>query len=120
MFVVKPFREEFEILLDQYGRAAVFASLMSWCENNGVDFVFGLVRNQRLRKIIGAQMHEAIFQHFVAKEAAVKYHGLVNIPDRQCNVIHTCSTEEPSLPASLWYPRRTEHQERIAPSNPIQ
>jgi len=33
--------------------------LMSWCENNQVDFVFGLARNQRLRKIIGAQMHEA-------------------------------------------------------------
>ncbi len=36
--------------------------LMSWCENNGVDFVFGLARNQRLRKIIGAQMHEATRQ----------------------------------------------------------
>jgi hypothetical protein len=36
--------------------------LMSWCENNGVDFVFGLARNQRLRKIIGAQMHEATQQ----------------------------------------------------------
>jgi Transposase DDE domain group 1 len=35
---------------------------MSWCENNGVDFVFGLARNQRLRKIIGAQMHEATQQ----------------------------------------------------------
>jgi Transposase DDE domain group 1 len=33
--------------------------LMSWCENNGVDFVFGLARNQRLRKIIGAEMHQA-------------------------------------------------------------
>ncbi len=33
--------------------------LMSWCEGNRVDFVFGLARNQRLRKIIGAQMHEA-------------------------------------------------------------
>jgi hypothetical protein len=33
--------------------------LMSWCENNGVDFVFGMARNQRLRKIIGGQMHEA-------------------------------------------------------------
>jgi hypothetical protein len=33
--------------------------LMSWCESNGVDFVFGLARNQRLRKIIGAEMHEA-------------------------------------------------------------
>jgi hypothetical protein len=33
--------------------------LMSWCEANGVDFVFGLARNQKLRKIIGAQMHAA-------------------------------------------------------------
>jgi hypothetical protein len=37
--------------------------LMSWCENNPVDFVFGLARNQRLRKIIGAQMHAAT-QHW--------------------------------------------------------
>jgi len=36
--------------------------LMSWCENNRVDFVFGLARNQRLRKIIGAQMYEATQQ----------------------------------------------------------
>jgi hypothetical protein len=36
--------------------------LMSWCENNGVDFVFGLARNLRLRKIIGAQMYEATQQ----------------------------------------------------------
>jgi hypothetical protein len=36
--------------------------LMNWCENNRVDFVFGLARNQRLRKIIGAQMHEATQQ----------------------------------------------------------
>jgi Transposase DDE domain group 1 len=36
--------------------------LMSWCENHDVHFVFGLARNQRLRKIIGAQMHEATQQ----------------------------------------------------------
>src|ERR1700687_105519 len=36
--------------------------LMSWCENHGVEFVFGLARNQRLRKIIGAQMHAATQQ----------------------------------------------------------
>jgi hypothetical protein len=36
--------------------------LMSWCESNGVQFVFGMARNQRLRKIIGAQMHEATEQ----------------------------------------------------------
>src|SRR6266436_6226605 len=36
--------------------------LMSWCEGNGVEFVFGLARNQRLRRIIGQQMHEAAVQ----------------------------------------------------------
>jgi len=36
--------------------------VMSWCENNGVEFVFGLARNQRLRKIIGAEMHAATQQ----------------------------------------------------------
>jgi hypothetical protein len=36
--------------------------LMSWCENHGVDFVFGLARNQRLRKIIGTEMHAATQQ----------------------------------------------------------
>jgi len=36
--------------------------LMSWCEAHRVDFVFGLARNQRLRKIIGAEMHEATVQ----------------------------------------------------------
>lgn len=36
--------------------------LMSWCENNGVDFVWGLARNQRLRRIIGPQMWEATEQ----------------------------------------------------------
>jgi len=36
--------------------------LMSWCETQGVDFVLGLARNQRLRRIIGAQMHAATEQ----------------------------------------------------------
>jgi hypothetical protein len=36
--------------------------LMSWCESNGVDYVFGLARNQRLRRIIGPQMWEATQQ----------------------------------------------------------
>jgi hypothetical protein len=37
--------------------------LMLWCEANQVDYVFGLARNQRLGKIIGAQMHQARLQH---------------------------------------------------------
>jgi hypothetical protein len=36
--------------------------LMSWCENNRVDYVFGLARNKRLRRIIGRQMQEATEQ----------------------------------------------------------
>ena len=36
--------------------------LMSWCEEQGVDYVFGLGRNARLYKIIGAQMWEATQQ----------------------------------------------------------
>jgi hypothetical protein len=35
---------------------------MSWCEANQVDYVFGLARNARLRRIIGAQMHAATEQ----------------------------------------------------------
>jgi hypothetical protein len=36
--------------------------LMSWCESNGVDYLFGMARNKRLRRIIGQQMHEATVQ----------------------------------------------------------
>ncbi len=33
--------------------------LMAWCEKHRVDYLFGLARNQRLRRIIGRAMHEA-------------------------------------------------------------
>ncbi|HLJ25071.1 MAG TPA: IS1380 family transposase [Candidatus Angelobacter sp.] len=36
--------------------------LMSWCEEHGVDYVFGLARNGRLYRIIGAQMWQATQQ----------------------------------------------------------
>ena len=36
---------------------------MAWCESHQVDYVFGLARNQRLGKIIGAPMHQARLQH---------------------------------------------------------
>jgi Transposase DDE domain group 1 len=36
--------------------------LMSWCENNGVDFLFGMAGNKKLRRIIGQQMHEATME----------------------------------------------------------
>jgi hypothetical protein len=44
--------------------------LMSWCEQNHVDYVFGLARNQRLRKIIGREMHQAHMLHQSTGKAA--------------------------------------------------
>jgi Transposase DDE domain group 1 len=37
-------------------------ALMSWCEEHEVQYMFGLARNQRLRRIIGPQMWEATEQ----------------------------------------------------------
>jgi hypothetical protein len=44
--------------------------LMAWCRQNQVDYVFGLQRNQRLRRIIGAQMHQAQLAHQATGKAA--------------------------------------------------
>jgi hypothetical protein len=44
--------------------------LMGWCEQNRVDYLFGLARNQRLAKIIGAQMHQAHILHQSSGKAA--------------------------------------------------
>ena len=32
--------------------------LMRWCDENGVDYVFGLAKNRRLLKILGRALHE--------------------------------------------------------------
>jgi hypothetical protein len=34
-------------------------ALMAWCEANGVDFIFGLAKNARLNRAIGAELIEA-------------------------------------------------------------
>jgi Transposase DDE domain group 1 len=44
--------------------------LLAWCENNGVDYVFGFARNQRLRRIIGRAMHDAKQEHRRTGKAA--------------------------------------------------
>jgi hypothetical protein len=44
--------------------------LMGWCEANQVDYVFGLQRNTRLRKIIGKEMHQAHMLHQATGKAA--------------------------------------------------
>ena len=33
--------------------------LMSWCESHCVDYVFGLAKNARLKRMIGAELHQA-------------------------------------------------------------
>jgi hypothetical protein len=33
--------------------------LMAWCENNGVDYVFGLARNRRLRRRVAGALRQA-------------------------------------------------------------
>ena len=44
--------------------------LMGWCEANRVDFLFGLARNKRLAKIVGAQMQQARTLHASTGNAA--------------------------------------------------
>ena len=43
-------------------------ALMSWCEEHGVGYVFGLAKNKRLVKIIGRQLHEAQLQFETNKQ----------------------------------------------------
>src|SRR5579859_6892066 len=38
-------------------------ALMAWCEQNHVDYLFGMAVNKRLRKIIGAELHQAKIEH---------------------------------------------------------
>jgi hypothetical protein len=44
--------------------------LMRWCEANGVAYLFGLAKNQRLRRLLGGAMHQAQEQFTQTKEAA--------------------------------------------------
>jgi hypothetical protein len=45
-------------------------ALMSWCEEHGAGYVFGLAKNKRLVKIIGRQLHEAQLQYAANKQPA--------------------------------------------------
>jgi hypothetical protein len=44
--------------------------LMRWCEENGVDYLFGLAKNARLLRIIGKELHEASVQFAATKQPA--------------------------------------------------
>jgi len=47
--------------------------LMSWCERNGVDYVFGLAKNSRLLKRIRKAMNKARRRHRESGEAARRF-----------------------------------------------
>lgn len=44
--------------------------LMHWCEENGVDFLFGLAKNTRLKRILGREMQQAKEQFQASNEPA--------------------------------------------------
>jgi hypothetical protein len=44
--------------------------LMSWCESNGVDFVFGMARNPLLERLVSEAMGEAQKQYEATQQAA--------------------------------------------------
>lgn len=49
--------------------------LMKWCEDNGVDYLFGMARNTRLREAIEAEMQQARELHRSTGKAARVYKG---------------------------------------------
>ena len=48
-------------------------SILRWCEDNGIDYVLGLARNERLVHAIGAQMRQAQAAHRRTGKAARRY-----------------------------------------------
>jgi hypothetical protein len=51
-------------------------ALMSWCEENSVHYVFGLARNRRLVRAIGAELHEAAVESGETKKPARRFREL--------------------------------------------
>lgn len=51
--------------------------LMSWCEANGVDYLFGLAKNARLQRITGCQMHEAQLEFEATGQACRRFTDFV-------------------------------------------
>lgn len=45
-------------------------NVLRWCEENGVDYVIGLAKNNRLTKILGKELHEAKVVFEQTKKAA--------------------------------------------------
>ena len=96
--------------------------LMRWCEDNRVDYVFGLARNVRLRKIIGAQLWQAgqqwqqtgkparVFTEFEYQTRRSKNRGWSRARRVVAKAEHIDGKENPrfvvtSLHAGQWLPR---------------
>lgn len=52
-------------------------NLMSWCEKNGVDYLFGLAKNSRLQRIIGRELHEAQLEFAATGKACRQFADFV-------------------------------------------
>jgi hypothetical protein len=46
---------------------------MRWCEENGLDYVFGLAKNKRLLKVLGKELHEVQVEHQQTGQAARQF-----------------------------------------------
>jgi len=96
--------------------------LMSWCEQNRVEYVFGLGRNQRLRRIIGQPLHEAaqqwektgqparVFTEFTYRTRQPKKGGWARERRVVAKAEHTHGKENPrfvvtSLSVEQWAPQ---------------
>ena len=55
-------------------------ALMSWCEERGVDYLFGLARNERLVRALGCELHAARVAHGRTGKAARRYRDLSGPP----------------------------------------
>ena len=52
-------------------------AMMAWCEANGVDFIFGLARNVRLTRTIGAELVEARDESQASGQPARRFKELI-------------------------------------------
>ena len=51
--------------------------LMSWCERHGVEYLFGLAKNARLVRAIGAELHSAAVESAATGRPARRFQELV-------------------------------------------
>jgi hypothetical protein len=88
--------------------------LMKWCEENGVEYLFGLARNKRLQRAIGQAMEQSRQRYLATGKSAKRY---VNLEyrtrkswTRSRRVIakaeYTCDKENPRFVVTTLSPRR--------------